>query len=256
MSPQVHNFVTDLVEMAKATERLPYAEQELSEARQEITAKADTIQRLELKLMDRANEITNLHARIRDLEVSRDDAEFRFLEAEDRTNRALDFIKTTFGNAGSLIQALEPPKPEPVPVQEPVWSQPPTTGTPNVDSQVTPVQAQGQSEADPIVSTQTGSVSQTVCSTSAEPSADASGSTGPNQEGVSVQSDPIAHMTQPPQSENASFVETKDTAPISTSQPSSPGPYHGKLYIDVPGWVPLEDWLAGGGTEADYHYRR
>lgn len=115
MSPHaINSLVSDLVAMAQATERLPIAEQELSEARQEITAKYDTIQRLELKLIDRAAEIDTLHRSIRELEVAKDAAETMFLEADDRTSRALDFVKATFGTAGALIQALEPQRPEPV----------------------------------------------------------------------------------------------------------------------------------------------
>jgi len=108
------NFVNDLVEMAKAFEALPKVTADLEDARKEIAGLANTVARLEAKLLDRANEINGLQSTVRSREVERDDAQFHALEADDRTSRALDFIKATFGNAGTLIQALEPPRQEPV----------------------------------------------------------------------------------------------------------------------------------------------
>ena len=47
------------------------------------------------------------------------------------------------------------------------------------------------------------------------------------------------------------------TGTVSIQPEPSSGPYSGKRYIDVPGWVSREDWLTGGGTEYDYdcHHR-
>jgi hypothetical protein len=118
---QINSLVGDLVAMAQAMEKLPLVEAALDEARIELDHKVSTIQRLELKLMDRAGEIDKLNASIRELEVAKDVAETMFLEADDRTARALDFVKTMFGSAGSLIQALEPVKAQPEPEAKPVW---------------------------------------------------------------------------------------------------------------------------------------
>jgi hypothetical protein len=111
MSPHAQtSFVNDLVVMAKAYEELPGVREELRTTRDQLDAAVATVQRLELKLIDRASQIDVLNSSIRQLEVSRDDAELRFLEADDRTEKALAFVRTTFGNAGQLLQALEPPK--------------------------------------------------------------------------------------------------------------------------------------------------
>lgn len=135
-SERVNSFVGDLVEMAKAMERLPQVEQTLRHTEQANTELLDKIQRLELQLRDSHNETQNCLATIRKVEAERDDAEFRFLESEERTAAALAFIKTTFGSAGSLIQALEPSAPTPVAMQ--------------ADAPIA-VTAQGQSEQDPTV---------------------------------------------------------------------------------------------------------
>ena len=130
-------------------------------------------------------------------------------------------IKSGFGAAGSLIQALEPPKADSnvkdesasplsgpsAPSQE--WS---ASASPNT---VKNSGGEGQSEPDPTPVAieregSTGSVNVTVTSTDT----------------VSIQPEPTLY-----------------------------GPYSGKRYIDVPGWVSREDWLAGGGTEYDYDWR-
>jgi hypothetical protein len=118
MSPHVNDLASSFVQMAKAYEDLPGVQQELANALKANADLLDVVQQKELRIIDLKNSLDEKLATIRSLEVARDDAEFRFLEADERTARALDFVKTTFGTAGSLIQALEPAKPEPTP--EPV----------------------------------------------------------------------------------------------------------------------------------------
>jgi hypothetical protein len=114
MSPHAANsLVHDLVQMAQAMEQLPVVKEELDQAKHHAELQSTHIQNLEIAILGYKQEIETLHSSIRSLEVSRDDAEFRFLEAEDRTEKALAFVRTVFGNAGALVQALDPPKPEP-----------------------------------------------------------------------------------------------------------------------------------------------
>jgi hypothetical protein len=224
MSPHAANsLVHDLVQMAQAMEQLPMVRDELRDTQARLDAALNTVQRLESKLMDRATEIEGLHIQIRDLEVARDNAELSFLEAEDRTEKALAFVRTVFGNAGQLLQAVEPVKEElkaePVSVQ----TDPSThyeearssLGQVNPEGQVSGElsgEAQGQSEWDPITaSTQT--------SQSLEPS-----------QAVG----------------DASTVEKVSTEPD--------GKYANKRYYDHTYYVPLSAWLAGGGTEESYNW--
>ncbi len=194
MSPNVSSFVGDLVEMAKAFEELPQVQHALAERERENIEQFAKIQAREDSILRLKAEIEALQAKVRDTEAQRDDAELRFLEGEDRTRSALDFIKSTFGSAGSLIQALEPPpKVEPVvePMPEVVHTVDPISASTDQTSVHTqPVETQesasshyeqpvnvgqrdnpqGQSAADPTPATiqqvetepPTGSVSETV----------------------------------------------------------------------------------------------
>lgn len=223
MSPHAANsLVHDLVQMAQAMEQLPQVQLDLSNAHADIDRKADHIQRLELKLIDRANEIDNLNQRIRELEVAKDEAETMFLEAEDRTTRATDFVKNIFGSAGSLIQALEPPKPQPTPeptVEAKPDPMPEPTGTANIDS---------QSTLGPITN---------------EPTKD---------EGVSVQVDPTTVHTP----DSMSWEPSQVDGDVSTAANTSiDGPYTGLRYYNVPNYISRGTWIHGGGTEADYDWR-
>jgi len=115
MSPTVANsLVHDLVEMAKAMEMLPQVQAELADARKAMNEYLTTIQRLELKLLDRSNEITDLERRLQDAEVSRDDAELRFLEADDKLSRVIGVVKGSIESLGVVVPrpiALEPVRP-------------------------------------------------------------------------------------------------------------------------------------------------
>ena len=111
MSPHaVNNFVSDLVLMAQAMEKLPQVQADLADTKHELNAAYDIVQDRELRILDLKTEVEALQAKLREAEVAKDQAETMFLEADDRTSRALEFIKASFGAAGSLIQALEPPR--------------------------------------------------------------------------------------------------------------------------------------------------
>lgn len=214
---QINSLVGDLVAMAQAMERLPIAEQELAESRRLHGETLDTTARLEQRIINLKAEVEAKNEVIRSLEVAKDQAETMFLEADDRTSRALDFIKATFGNAGSLIQALETPRaeePKAEPITDPVVvaALKPYMGSPNWTEEHG--FATGQSEAGPIAQSESMSL-HTVSSQSADAG-----------EGV-----------KPEQSV------------------SELGPYHGLRYINVPGWISRDDWLAGGGTNEDYDWR-
>lgn len=145
MSPTVNNFVHDLVAMAKAMEDLPVVQAQADELARQNGELAHSVQAREESILKLKAEIDALHAKVRSTEAERDDAELRFLESEDRTRSALDFIKTTFGSAGSLIQALEPP-----PKVEPVAAAPEAEPIPVEQSPYYNAAAQGQSESNPI----------------------------------------------------------------------------------------------------------
>lgn len=147
MSPTVNNFVHDLVAMAKAMEDLPQVQAELAETKARLDAALQAVQDREVTILTLKDNVQQYIAKVRSTEAERDDAEMRFLESEDRTRSALDFIKTTFGSAGSLIQALEPPpKVEPVAEVKPEAEPIPVEQSPYYNAP-----AQGQSAADPML---------------------------------------------------------------------------------------------------------
>jgi hypothetical protein len=115
MSPHtVNNFVSDLVDMAKAVEELPRVRLELERANDLLKDRQSYIDAISEDLTQFRSYAASLEQKVRDAEVAKDQAETMFLEADERTSRAMDFIKTSFGSAGALIQALEPVKAMPV----------------------------------------------------------------------------------------------------------------------------------------------
>lgn len=204
MSPSVGNFVHDLVEMAKAMETLPQVQRELDNTLKANADLLDRIQSLELKLIERANEIDALHAKIREAEQARDQAETMFLEESDRTASFKSFVENLFGTAGNLLKASAPTTPLAVPEVEQV-QEPARLSEPMPQTEV------------------------------------------PAQHWYN---EPI------PSTVPAYYPETDHGTPVqdfdaSGSEPSA-GPYTGKWYSDHPTYVPLPDWLAGGGTEETY----
>lgn len=107
------NFVNDLVMMAKAYEELPGVKEALFMQQNANIELSERIQALELKLIDRANELDAAHAATRKAEVERDHAETMFLETDDKLSRAKDVLKVFIGDAQDYLRAVEPqPKPE------------------------------------------------------------------------------------------------------------------------------------------------
>jgi septal ring factor EnvC (AmiA/AmiB activator) len=118
MSPAVGNFVHDLVEMAKAMETLPQVEAENARLHQALDQAQQTTQDRELAIISYKQQIDDLQAKVRSLEVERDDASFRVLEAEDTAHSILSQARATQDILAKMIEKLDPPKPQPEPVVE------------------------------------------------------------------------------------------------------------------------------------------
>lgn len=99
----VSSLVSDLVQMAEATRRLPEVERELADMRSASSRDGDTIARLERKLMDRSAEIDELRAKLRSVEAERDDAGFRQLEAEDKSNDLHNVVEGVLSTLGETL---------------------------------------------------------------------------------------------------------------------------------------------------------
>lgn len=244
MSPHAANsLITDLVQMAQASELLPQVRHELEIANGRIATLEESIQSRELRIIDLKGELDAATASIRSLEVARDDAELRFLEADDkaqivvrRLGAVLDSFMDTQAEVTTLIATLSPPKPEPVVPQAPTLQETSTAYTPpqamgsTTESHGQPTggngngdPSSGQSEAPP--------TSADATSMAATQSTDAMPQTVQGSSDVGMEAIPP------------------------TNHPSISGPYAGLRYYDHQSWVSRKDWLAGGGTGADYDWR-
>ncbi len=227
MSPHaVNNFVSDLVLMAQAMEKLPQVEADRDEANNVISIMTKQLEALRSDIDQAKAYAATLEQKVRDTEVAKDQAETMFLEADERTSRALDFIKATFGNAGTLIQALEPPR-----AVEPTPSKPEHIGL--TDSQI----ADGY--------------------TTKEVEKPIGGFDVPHYEvvpPVQGQSDPDPIVDHPAPT-TGTTTPAEPIAPIEPQPEPILGRFHGLRYHNIPQYVPFHEWIDGGGTEADYHWR-
>lgn len=191
MSPHaVSNFVGDLIEMAKAFEDLPKVQAELGEIKADNDKLHQTVMEREQAIQDYKATIDDLQRKVRDLEVARDDAELRFLEADDKLHGVAKAFQVALEAVDHADKVMEQAIAKPEPTPEPVEVKP------------------GQSEADPT-------------------------STAHQEAGATTRD-----------------VPEQDTAPL-----AKPGPYSNKRYYDHQFYVNREQWLAGGGSEADYDWR-
>lgn len=197
MSPHaVSGFVSDLVEMAKAMERLPGLEAENERLSAMIEEYAKTVQDREISIIGLKSENEILHSRICSLEVARDDAELRFLEVKETAKRGAFFLEcdvvshlqSALEVTKSVMLGLDPPKPEPVVELQP-QAVPPAKGqseaplagehVPSQEQSASVNQASaanfasGQSEPDPTASVM-DTTSETALSGTVSTSTDAS----------------------------------------------------------------------------------
>lgn len=257
MSPHVGNFVQDLVEMAKAVETVPILQAELSQVRSNLDEAQRHNQGLESNIINYKAQIEDLQFKVRSLEVERDDASFRVMEAEDREHAVLKEANV-IKDALAMIQfKLDPPKPEPEKLVE------------ELQPQAVPVPT--QYEKNTAHATMYGEGKPTEPNPATFTGFEPQGSSETTPTASSVEQSPNATYATTEnvlESSSASSIEeaSKSDAnpPDSSSTASGDGsilgevpksPYEGKLYHDTPIYIPLHEWINGGGTEANYHWR-
>lgn len=281
MSPHAANsLVHDLVQMAKAMEDLPVVSAELDHCRSELAVKDQYILTLQQRLMDRANEIQSLQSEVSAAKEARDDAEMRFLECDDAKSTLERTLQGLVRDVSGVLEAVKPLQPtvntttvvnEAVKLVDgplaPIAETPSAMPSWLVTADATPAPAApiesdasghdvGQSAMDPIVATQPSTTSWATLEASsqtAEPTTVSSPSVA-STEGVSVSSDPTP-PNAPAADANVTTASSQDGAGTPAEVQPDRGPYYGRRYIDIPGWVSRSDWLAGGGTEYDYDHR-
>lgn len=225
MSPTVNNFVHDLVAMAKAMEDLPHVQAELDSTKADLEQSRVVVQNRELSILNLKAEIETLQAKVRTTEAERDDAEIRFLELDEKTNKVLANVAAIQANALAVQESLNPPKPVPMPEPEAQQSvheaasevmkanAEQAQGHESTGIMPAPAPEQGQGEVNPI----------SISNLSGQQATDA----------------PIAQE---------SSISSEAFEPAK-------GPYSGLRYYDHPTYVPLSQWLEGGGSKEDYNWR-
>lgn len=108
------HFVDDLVNMALTAKRVPELEATIRNLQTADELNAHTIVELNKQIIDHVNAKVELANKLATAEASRDDAEFRFLEADDAKGTAVRTLQDMVRQAQALIAAVTPPEPEPV----------------------------------------------------------------------------------------------------------------------------------------------
>lgn len=219
MSPNISSFAGELVQMAAAMERLPQVEAQVSDLEAKLNSAQTHSQGLELNILDYKSQIEDLNAKLRSVEGERDEAMFRALELEERNEKVVQAFRTIADRVDSTLTLIVPQSAEPVVAND---FQPSGDNTPShaVELNTPQSDTEGGTQNQPSNESTAGSDNYAPIPSSA-----------PNEEWG---------KTVPP----AIYHDTESSK------------YAGKYYIDVEGYVSFEDWLAGGGSEYNYHYRR
>lgn len=218
------NFVSELVQMARAFEELPQVQADLMAAKNEIASKADTIQRLELRLIDQKTAITELQGQVRKAEVERDHAETMFLE----TDQKLDSLRHIFdgfkGQVDLFIKASEPVK-----AVEPEAAQPMSQTSPGSAHEVTDAKpaegidaihdpAYGQA---PDASTTYGSGHEVTVES---PLVETGRPVPTSGEPPATSTDTVSNTTSPDVAGSSGNTDSGGERPLSGAEPSQSGP--------------------------------
>ena len=123
----VSNILSAIGEANRALEAEPGYKARISGLEAQSVRDGEKIATYELTIHSLREQIDQLNAQIRTLTEARDDAQFRFLELEDRCSAVI----AALGPFAEKVNALLPPKPAPQPVTEaPATEQPPTAVEP------------------------------------------------------------------------------------------------------------------------------
>jgi hypothetical protein len=216
---QINSLVGDLVAMAQAMERLPQVEGRVRDLEATLMAAMNENASVHGDLEQSRSYAASLEQKVHDAEVARDDAELRFLELDEQAGKAVHSLADIMDIANELRTKLDTvgvKQPEPI------------------ISEVKPIAADPTSAPFPSVTTPTALAPID------------------HPQGQS-EADPIHGASQEPQEHPANTISVEPSATQSPT-PTPPQPYAGKRYIYVPDFISRQDWLDGGGNEADYDF--
>lgn len=141
----VHSVLTSIKEAADAYERLPQLETQISDLNLDLAKAQGHAMGLESNIIGYKSQIEELNAKVRSLEVERDDASFRALEADDNAHNILTLVQNAASALDQVIEKLDPPKPllDPMPVVNEVGPSAPDPTECATSSNPTPLQVAG-----------------------------------------------------------------------------------------------------------------
>lgn len=251
MSPSMSNFFHEFAAAAQAMERLPVLENELQDAKNTINSQAATIQRLELKLMERSNDIDNLRDEVRKAEGRADEAESMFLECDDKLSAFRRLFESFGRDASALIAAQQPAPviPEAVAVQGEEQVQGVSEGNAGMSTASSmdagPAVDDGLTKSEPVYGHDWG-----------KPTTFLEAPIPFDEQG---QSEPLPPAPST-EAQSAPTAPSNTEAPATALTPQTSGAidanrYRGKLYVNIPGYISRGEWLEGGGTHETYDWR-
>jgi hypothetical protein len=106
MTEHGHNFIREIAEAYRALESEPVLHSRIAELESKLNDAQEHSQRLELRLIDRANEISDLQSKLRSVEAERDDATFREMAASDKANAVRDAFQLIREAANEAVVVL------------------------------------------------------------------------------------------------------------------------------------------------------
>ena len=265
-----NSLISDLAEMVKAVEELPQVQAALEHEQSLTRNQLECIARLEQEKAALAFELMTTQAKVKTAEASRDDAELRFLEIEDRFSK----LASAVTGAHSLV-AVANAVAEPQVAEVTQSKADPTTP----DGSVTTFpseQSQGESATPPMIGTTTNTPASEGVSVSTDPT-NANASAPDISSGAAAEPSVVSTQVEWPQPSEAPPLPLQSSpVPIPSTTPevaasangsASPSadaggeqarPYEGKAYSEATGqtygaYISLNAWLKGGGTEDNYY---
>lgn len=255
MTVSLSDLMKELQAGEEARAKVPQLEASNKEIYRQFDAAQAHNQELELAIRGYKDTIDSLSSRIRSLEVERDDAGFRELEAIDKLNTVLDTMRDVSGMLSATITRVDPPKPEPIAQQTVPFTSVPVTEEPGVSQStppgVVPVSSDtsGERATDP-----------TTTATQSEPSSASYSASGDATSGQS-DANPSAPSTAPIQpSASGDAAEQSQPVPSPKTEEYRPfvgqysgadasKPNAGRSYHEKPDVMSWSDWQASGGEK-------
>lgn len=256
--------ITDLLRELQAGEearaRIPAFEREIDSVLQKNDNLSRHNQELELAIVNYKRAISDLTATVARLEVERDDAGFRELEAQDKLTQMLDTMRDVGGMLGATIDRVSPPAPEPMPqpvvpdasvsMTEPThyerpsdWGNFPITdhGAERVVDPVTTAQ-DALTKAAVDYKTATDALGQSEADPTSAPTMDTQQSAAVNLSGAEHIANASSNSSANPQAYRPFGGDAVGEAP----KPTTDYP-DGKRWYDKPDNMTIADWVATGG---------